>query len=365
MGDPNSTSTQAVIGHPEILQRFETSLSRGRLGSAYLFVGPAGVGKGTFARWLAKCLLCESTPADQLACCGTCPACIQVVAETHPDLEIVLKPEERSTIPIELLIGDKNRRMRDGLCARIAMTPARGGRRIAIIDDADYLGIEAANCLLKTLEEPPSAALIILIGTSAQRQLPTIRSRCQLIRFRPLPPDALSRLIYEQGLAETEGQAEDLALRSQGNLQRAQLLAVPETEQFVQELCAELSQSWRPLRLVRLVMEFVEAGGKEHSQRRARMSLATALVADFYRAALLAWTGSDLQDSALPHARQVAANWAYDGDTLAAAIDRCLTANQHVGMNTNLATNLEAWLDELWGITQLGSRNPGNWASEA
>ena len=76
--------------------------------------------------------------------------------------------------------------MREGLCHDIALKPFRGGRKIAIIDDADYLNQEGANCLLKTLEEPPEKSVIILIGTSQQRQLPTIRSRCQIVRFAPL-----------------------------------------------------------------------------------------------------------------------------------------------------------------------------------
>ena len=127
--------------------------------------------------------------------CEYCPSCLQVAARTHPDLEIVSKPEDKSFLPLELFIGDKEHRMKEGLCHRIAMKPFQGGRKIAIIDDADFLNAEGANCLLKTLEEPPPQSVLILIGTSPAKQLPTIRSRCQLIRFRPLRTDQVEELL--------------------------------------------------------------------------------------------------------------------------------------------------------------------------
>ena len=115
--------------------------------------------------------------------CGVCQGCVQVIAETHPDLLRVGKPDDRSFIPLDLLIGRPEARMQEGFCRDIRLRPFRGRRKVAILQDADYLNEEGANCLLKTLEEPPADAVVILIGTSEQRQLPTIRSRCRIIRF--------------------------------------------------------------------------------------------------------------------------------------------------------------------------------------
>ena len=92
--------------------------------------------------------------------------------------------------------------MREGLCYDIALKPYSGRRKVAIIDDADYLNKEGANCLLKTLEEPPPKSLLILIGTSEQRQLPTIRSRCQIVRFQPLPEQDVAELLLATGACE-------------------------------------------------------------------------------------------------------------------------------------------------------------------
>ena len=96
-----------------------------------------------------------------------------------------------------------------------------GGRRIAIIDDADFFNDAGANCLLKTLEEPPPQSVLILIGTSPARQLPTIRSRCQLIRFLPLPEETVARLLVSKGLVTDKAEAARLARFSEGSLQQA------------------------------------------------------------------------------------------------------------------------------------------------
>ena len=98
-------------------------------------------------------------------------ACLQVDALTNPDLQIVSKPRDRNFIPVERFIGDREHRMSEGLCHDISLKPHYGGRKIAIIDDADFLNQEGANCLLKTLEEPPPKSLLILIGTSEQRAI--------------------------------------------------------------------------------------------------------------------------------------------------------------------------------------------------
>ena len=105
---------QGIHGHDDVVQRFRQILAGGRLASSFLFIGPAGIGKRTFAQKLAQALLCETNSEERLNPCGTCPACQQVAATSHPDLEVVAKPKGKSFIPIELLIGDREHRMREG-----------------------------------------------------------------------------------------------------------------------------------------------------------------------------------------------------------------------------------------------------------
>ncbi len=155
-----------------------------------------------------------------------------IKAGTHPDLFQIGRPKEKADIPVALLIGEANKRMQEGLCHDISLKPFMGGRRVAIIDDADHLNEEGANCLLKTLEEPPPHSVLILIGTSAERQLPTIRSRSQIIRFAPLEPEVLAGLLLAQDLVADPAQARQLAEYSGGSLQRAAELADPELWDF-------------------------------------------------------------------------------------------------------------------------------------
>src|SRR5436190_1273316 len=211
---------QNIRGHDRVVEKFRRALARGRLASTFLFVGPSGIGKRTFALTLAKGLLCERVPEQRLEPCGECPSCLQVASLNHPDVELIAKPADKAFIPLELLIGDADHRMRAGLCYSIALKPYSGRRKVAIIDDADYLNKEGANCLLKTLEEPPPRSLLILIGTSEQRQLPTIRSRCQIMRFQPLAENDVAELLVEQGLCADAGVARAAASHSEGSLER-------------------------------------------------------------------------------------------------------------------------------------------------
>ena len=96
---------QSIEGHDHLVARFRTALARGRLASTFLFVGPPGVGKFSFAVALAKSLLCERRSEVELDACGMCPSCVQVDARTHPDVYILGLPEGKSSIPIKLLIG--------------------------------------------------------------------------------------------------------------------------------------------------------------------------------------------------------------------------------------------------------------------
>ncbi len=208
---------QGILGHDDVAARFRNAVCRGRLASTYLFVGPAGIGKKRFALALAKALLCQrpasdaSPEADPLEPCNRCESCRLFDAGSHPDLDVVALPKDKSTLPLELFIGDKEHRNQDGLCHRIALRPFLGGRKVAIVDDADHFSQESANCLLKTLEEPPPRSLMILIGTSPSKQLPTIRSRSQVVRFQPLAPELLAEILLATGVATDSEQSVRLA----------------------------------------------------------------------------------------------------------------------------------------------------------
>ncbi|MEX2176366.1 MAG: DNA polymerase III subunit [Pirellulaceae bacterium] len=343
-------------GHSQVFARFRQALARRRLASTFLFVGPPGIGKRLFARKLAQAMLCERRPEEALDPCGECPSCRQVLAGTHPDIETVAKPADKAFIPVELLIGDKEHRMRAGLCYNLSLKPYSGRRRVAIIDDADYLNKEGANCLLKTLEEPPARSVLILIGTSEQRQLPTIRSRCQVVRFAPLPADDVAAILVEQGLCADERAAQRAALQSQGSVERAGQWCDEQLVEFRGALLAMLNQREFDVQEgAKRIGSFIEEAGKESAAKRRRLRLVVSLAEEFYRQALLALASGESAGEA-QMARDVAnlLRWLPGEEAAAACLDVCLDAYAHIDANANQATLVDWLLDELGGAARLG-----------
>ncbi len=247
--------------------------------------------------------------------------------------------------------------MREGLCHDIALKPFMGGRKVAIIDDADDLNEEGANALLKTLEEPPPRSILILIGTSPDRQLPTIRSRCQLVRFRRLDAATIAGILQARGLVADARQAQRLAEFSDGSIQRAMELADDDLWTFRRELLAALSRpQLASVALAQATMAFVDAAGKEAPARRARLRQVIGFAADFYRQAMRAQTGMTVAaDSELTQAVQRAlASTAGDVEQAAACLERTLAALGHIDRNAHQATLVECWLDDLARIQQSG-----------
>jgi DNA polymerase-3 subunit delta' len=343
---------QGIVGHDDVVERFRRALARGRLASSFLLVGPSGVGKRTFALKLAQAMLCLTVDEKALEPCNACESCLQAIAGSHPDIERVSKPDDRATIPLELFIGDQDHRRRVGLCHNISLRPFYGRRKVAIIDDADLIAVEGANSLLKTLEEPPPRSLLILVGTSPTKQLPTIRSRCQIVHFGALPVDEVRRLLLERSLVSDAAEAERLARHSGGSLQRAVELSDADLWTFRDELFANLA-ALDSVRLAPQVSQFVDAAGKEAPRRRARLRQVIGFAADFYRALLRMQAGGSLsgdatlEDPALLECVEQSLARAPSAEEAAARLDRCLTAAEHVDRNANQTTLIEAWLDSL------------------
>jgi DNA polymerase-3 subunit delta' len=351
---------QNVLGHDRLVDQFRRALARHRLASTFLFVGPEGIGKRLFAQKLAQSLLCDTRPPEALDPCNHCAACAQVLAGTHPDVEIVAKPDDKAFIPLELLIGDDEHRNRAGLCYNIALKPFSGKRRVSVIDDADFLNREGANCLLKTLEEPPPNALLILLGTSEQRQLPTIRSRCQVIRFQPLATDDVATILLNQGLVDSPDAAQQAAQLSDGSVQQALAAVDPELAEFASDFVEQLSK--RELEgpsLAKATATFVDAAGKESAAKRARLRQVVTLASRFYREVMLQDVEAQLAtgDRRIVAAASQARRWWSGGDEAAAhCLDACLDAQAAIAANANQATLLECWFDELASIARTGSR---------
>ena len=339
-----------LLGHQQQREWFQTAIASGRLATSFLFVGPEGIGKRTFARLLTKSLLCRNTEDKLLSFCGACEDCAQVDASTHPDLIEIFKPADKAFIPIELLIGERDKRMREGLCHDISLKPYAGQRKVAILDDADYLNVEGANSLLKTLEEPPPDSLLILIGSNLQRQLPTIRSRCQSIIFRPLNLEQLQVLIERTSIADSPERAKEIASLCSGSLSEAKLLSDPELGEFRNTLFDLLaSDRLNFVELSKSCGGVIDAVGKDGRAKRERAKLLLRGCASFYRAVSLRIVGDqDRSDVGLAAAvDRAVSHWSTGVHGAMACWQKCLQATENVDRNANQASWLEEWATSL------------------
>jgi DNA polymerase-3 subunit delta' len=197
-----------LIGHDKPLAALRQALEQDRLHHAYVFIGPEGVGKKTLALFLAKAIHCLEMERDF---CGRCASCAGIDSHNHPDVRQVGPLPGKKDISIEQIRGLERELNYRAFSSR---------KKIAIIDPAPLMNFSAQNALLKTLEEPPAGAVLILISTSAGGLLPTLLSRCLRLSFGPLRASAIvDCLVSRQGLKPD--QAELLAAVSMGSLGKA------------------------------------------------------------------------------------------------------------------------------------------------
>jgi len=197
----------SFIGNRKIIDRLRAKLREGRFPHGLIFSGPAGVGKHTAALMIAKALNCtQATAPDDF--CDRCPSCRKIEAGTHPDVMMTNVEEDASQIKIAQVRQ---------ILSMLDLQPLEGRNKVFIIDPADMMNAEAANALLKGLEEPPENSYFILITVNVHELLLTVRSRSQVYNFTPLALDELRQ----------HGVSDDLVLRwSEGSIGHARSLDV-------------------------------------------------------------------------------------------------------------------------------------------
>ncbi|MGI6636997.1 MAG: DNA polymerase III subunit gamma/tau [Minisyncoccales bacterium] len=195
-----------IVGQEHVVKTITNAIISGRVSHAYLFCGPRGSGKTTIARLLAKSLNCEKR--DGAEPCGKCPSCIDVAKGSAIDLIEIDAASHRGI--------DEVRELKEG----IKFAPTGSNKKVYIIDEAHQLTKEAANALLKILEEAPPHAIFILATTEAHKMIPTIISRCQRFDFRKLTlAELVSRLKLiseKEGMNISKEALELIALNSEG-----------------------------------------------------------------------------------------------------------------------------------------------------
>ena len=179
-------NTHNIIGQSRLVGRMDRILSDGRIVHAYLFTGPAGSGKKALSSLFAQALICEG-PGERP--CGVCSTCRQFQTGNHPDVMWIRRQEGRKNILIEQ-IRDMQEKMK--------VKPFQAGSRICFIESAQVMTEQAQNALLKTLEEPPSHSVFFLLADNTFSILPTIRSRCQMVRIGSLPREDVAGILTER-----------------------------------------------------------------------------------------------------------------------------------------------------------------------
>lgn len=185
-----------LVGNRLVQERLACAADEDRMHHAYLFEGPEGVGKATFALWLAKYVNCEG----QQRPCAACRSCRLMASGAHPDLILVGADPERAT---RIISVDQTH----ALIRSLQLQRHSGKRRFVILDPADILNEDAANSLLKTLEEPPRGTQFVLVTARVASLLPTIRSRAQRIRFGPVPAPEFSAWLQSRSISAEHGRA--------------------------------------------------------------------------------------------------------------------------------------------------------------
>jgi len=203
-----------LAGHRHVLDLTARAAARGSLPPSLIFAGPDGVGKRLAAISLAQFFNCLSPSAGDAEsapdACGHCTVCRRVARAVHADV-LMIEPGDSGSIKVDQVRG---------AIERSAYRPFEGRRRVVIVDEADAMEAPAQNALLKTLEEPPAASTFVLVTARPDLLLPTVRSRCQRVRFAPLSPaDIAQVLIRDHGFAEHDAHA--AAALADGSLARA------------------------------------------------------------------------------------------------------------------------------------------------
>lgn len=287
-------SFKSVLGQSQPKKILTNALQNNSVAHAYLFYGPDSVGKKKLAITMAKALNCKETnPKDA---CGECESCRKIDNKTHPDF-FYLEPVKSTPTAREAVI--KIEAIRE-LQKKLAYMPYEGKAKVVVIDSAELMNTQAMNSFLKTLEEPPSSTVLILISANPNRLFPTLISRCQGIQFHRLPSKNI-RTIIESEAQEKEGSLKmseiDFRIhRSQGSVARALEEDLAEVEHLRKQLLEVLENV--SYDRMDIVFDFAKTWARQTDQLQSVLDELLGLIRDLalYRSGCIQ---SDIQNGDL------------------------------------------------------------------
>ncbi|MEO1468093.1 MAG: DNA polymerase III subunit delta' [Pseudomonadota bacterium] len=322
--------TPALYGHHDAEAAFAAAWASGRLHHAWLITGARGIGKATLAYRLARALLAGEAPPDRFDTPPGCPVAARIKAGSEARLTVLRRSLDRpgrADARLTKTIGAEETR---ALGRILALRVPDGGRRVVIVDAVDECSTQAANALLKNVEEPPERTYFLLLSHRPGGLLPTIRSRCRRLDLAPLGPADLTRALAGQEVEVDTAMAEGLAALGAGSVQAAHALVEAEGLALYTALAQLIAPDGREVDRARLMALADSVGGRARADRyRMALELGVTLTARLARAAaghpprpavppeapLLAAA----EAAGAPHARALAETAAAMADSAAAA----------------------------------------------
>ena len=241
-----------IVGHQEIIQHFQNAIQLGKVSHAYILSGETGAGKKLLASTFAKTLQCEQKGIDAW---GECSSCKKTESRNHPDI-IWVTHEKPNSIGIDEL--------RAQLIDNVSIKPYCSSYKIYILPDAEKLTLQAQNALLKTIEEPPAYAIIMLLTNNIEAFLPTITSRCVKLNLRPLQESMVKEYLMEQ-MHLPDYQAELNASFSHGNIGKAKEISQSEEFTVMQERALRVLHKAREMEIYELIDAIKELSAEKYS----------------------------------------------------------------------------------------------------
>ena len=270
MGDDMS-SFKDVVGHKNVIQYIENAVKNDMISHAYILNGEKGAGKQMLANIFAMSLQCQNR-GDKAEACGVCQSCKQAKNNNQPDI-IKVTHEKTNTISIDDI--------REQVNNDIVIKPYSSKYKIYIIPDADMMSVQAQNALLKTIEEPPEYAIIFLLTENAGVLLPTIRSRCVMLKLRNVKDPLIKKYLMER-MQIPDYKADVCVAFAQGNIGRAIMLATSEHFNEIREEAVRLLRE-----LHEMDLEELESAVKKITAYKMEISDYMDVLSIWYRDVLI------------------------------------------------------------------------------
>lgn len=317
-----------IAGQTVALTHLKNALKKDQISQAYMLIGEPGMGKKTIAESFAESILCEERKPGEYEHCGKCRSCHQVETGNHPDC-IFVTHEKPNLISVD--------EIREQLVSDVEIKPYQGSKKVYIVPDAEMMNEQAQNALLKTLEEPPEYAVIILLVANADLMLPTLLSRSIKLPLAPLPDQVIEeKLIKDYNIQKYR--TSSIVKFARGNLGRA--IEMSENDDFIED---KNTASDIMKKVVKTESYQWKDWIDELSKDKTRLPFFLGLFMDWYRDILMAKSGAGRERLMFADEESVITEEAgeYDYEGLKYCIEAIEDAQAKVRANVKLSLVLE------------------------